>query len=146
MNCGNRNERRRIQCVHHGMNALQETANSFWALFFGNGDGLVIQLAQVSARRKGRLPSAVNNARGSFRGQGTKSANKDFQFLQRGRANFVGWLTVERQLDASLAPFPAQRLALEGLHACCLLTASRSFFSSYMALISETKRALTASR
>src|SRR5215467_147517 len=146
MHRGHGNERSGVDCIHHGVNALQKAANSFRALLFGNRDGLVIQLAQVSARRKNRVSGAVNYAGGGFRGQRDERAHKYFQLFQHCRANFIGGLTIKRQLDAPLLQFPAQRLALEALHACCLLTAWGSVFCSYMALISAANRAWTASR
>src|SRR5207248_6056368 len=79
-------------------------------------------------------------------GQRTKGAHEYFQLLKHGRADFIGRLMIEHQLDASLPPLPTQRFAFEAFHACCLLTASRSSFGSYMALISEAKWVLTASR
>src|SRR6266567_4427008 len=107
---------------------------------------MMIEFAQVSACRKNRFSGARDNAGGSLGGERAKAASEYFQLLEYGRANFIGRFMVECQFDAPFAPFPAQRLALEALHACCLLTASRSFLSSYMALISEAKCALTASR
>src|SRR5215472_10590436 len=103
---------------------------------------MMIEFAQVSPGGKNRFSAARDNARVRFGGQRAKGTNKYFQLLKHGCANFIGRLMVERQFDRPFAPFPAQRLALEALHACCLLVASRCFLSSYMALTSEAKRAL----
>src|SRR5215472_7078396 len=136
----------RVYRVHNRVNALKKAANSFWAFSLGNRSCMTIEFAQVSACRKNRFSGAGDNARGSFGAERAEGADEYFQLLKHGRANFIGRFMVERQFDAPFAPFPAERLALEALHACCLLTASRSCLPSYMALISEAKRALTASR
>src|SRR5207302_8872893 len=105
---------------------------------------MMIEFAQVSACRKNRFSGARDNAGGSLGGHRAITNSEYFQLLEHGRANFIGRFMVECQFDAPFAPFPAQRLALEALHACCLLTASRSFFSSYLAYPWESMPALTS--
>src|SRR5260370_32431009 len=117
------------------MNAFQKMANTGEPLFFGKGRGAVIQLAQVRARGKNGLPSASDNTDGSLRRQQTECSNKFFQFGEHGRAYFIGRLMIERQLDNPFAPFPTQRFAGEGFHACRPLTASRLPSASYTAFI-----------
>ena len=148
MNGSNRHERCRIDRVENGMNAFQKMANTLDTFFFRKGHGPAIQLAQVRTSGKNGLTRAPNNADGSLRREHIKCGNKFFQFREHDRANFIGRFMLERQFDDSCAPFPAQRLADEifHFHACCLLTASRLPFESYMALISDAYRALMASR
>src|SRR5215472_7715444 len=148
-------ERSRVNRIQNGMNALEKTADPFRALLFRNRGRLIVEFAKIATCRKYRFSSAGNNAGGSFWGQRSKRRNKLFQLAKHSRANFIGWLMVERQLRNSFTPLPAKRFARKTLHACCLLTARASSFASevsrlplvsYIAFISAEYRALTASR
>ncbi len=137
MDSSDGDEWRRIDHVENGMNPFQEIANTGEPFFFRKGRGAVIQLAQVRTGGENGFARARNNADGSLGSEHAKCSNKLFQFREHGRANFVGMLMIERQLDHPFAPFPTQRFASKDFHACCLLAASRLPLASYMALISD---------
>src|SRR5215467_737102 len=137
------------------MNAFEKLANASETLLLYQWQRPSIKLAEVGPGAEATLLIAGNDTSGTFVRECGKSRDKLLKVVKHCRANFIGRRMVERQLDDSFTPFPAQRLAEETLHACCLLTprtsapvsvSSRSRFPSYRWRISVAYRSWIASR
>src|SRR5258708_3483356 len=125
---GNRDERRGIDRVKHCMYAFQKLARTGEALFFGERGGRVIELAQVGPGRETMFARTGDDTGRCFRRERAEGSNELLEFREHGRADFVGGLMVESELNDSLSPFPSQRPAGKGFHGDGIL--------SYMASIS----------
>src|SRR5271156_1271823 len=112
---------RRINCVHHPVNAFQEIPQPGCTFRRGEWPRFAVQLAEISPGAESFLSGAGNNQRMRVALQLGKRRYKSLQFRKRGGTDLIAGSAVEDQLDHAVRRIPRKCFALESLHSIFLV-------------------------